>query len=519
VLDSAGSQYLEVGPTLYTHTAINVDGATDRHWTLLTLRPTAEIVPEADRAPTILGIIALVTIIIGLVGTGLLTRQFTHSIDVFAGATQRFAEGDFTARVDETGQDELGQLAHTFNEMAGAVQQRGAEVRASAARYRLLFDSAPDGVSVLDTEGHLVNCNQETPLLFGRAKEELIGQHIAKVMGPALADEMELFQREFPKLRNLEVTGAEFSHVRADGDTIEIWRKAIPLTDAENNFTGVLVYDRDITERKQAEDRIKTYATRMAQTSHELALSRKKAEDATKLKSEFMATMSHELRTRLNAIIGYCQILLAGIAGELTEKQHDFHERILLNGRNLLNLINDILDLSKIEAGRLDLVKQPFVVQTWLDEAIAQVQSLADAKDLDLQVVLDDRMPKVIVGDADRLNQIALNLLSNAIKFTTEGHVKLHVQKQRDTWQLVVSDTGVGIPPHAQEYIFDEFRQIDGSTRRKHGGTGLGLAIVRNLALMMGGNVRVQSELDKGSMFTVLLPLVVEEPTHVVSEL
>ncbi len=263
---------------------------------------------------------------------------------------------------------------------------------------------------------------------------------------------------------------------------------------------------------QQRQDELRERTTRLAKTSHDLAVSNKKAEDATRLKSEFLATMSHELRTPLNAIIGYTQILLGGMAGPLNEKQHDFHDRLLLNGKNLLKLIDDILDISKIEAGRLDLIKQPITLQTWLDQIVAQTKGLADAKGLDFQVSLDDRLPDVVVGDSDRLKQIVLNLLSNAFKFTAEGYVRLEVRRQSShTWALVVSDTGQGIPAHAQEYIFDEFRQVDGTTQRQHGGTGLGLAIVRNLSLMMAGNVRVQSELGKGSTFTVLLPLVTED--------
>ncbi len=267
-------------------------------------------------------------------------------------------------------------------------------------------------------------------------------------------------------------------------------------------------------EERTAELRERT--VRLEKTTQELALSNKKAEEATRLKSEFLATMSHELRTPLNAIIGYAQILLGGMAGPLNQKQHDFHERLLLNGKNLLKLIDDILDISKIEAGRLDLIKQPITLQTWLDQIVAQMRGLADQKGLEFQVALDDRLPTVLVGDADRLKQIVVNLLSNAFKFTDTGYVRLEVRRQSEhTWALAVSDTGAGIPAHAQEYIFDEFRQVDGTTQRQHGGTGLGLAIVRNLTLMMAGNVRVQSELGKGSTFTVLLPLVTENTAAV----
>jgi signal transduction histidine kinase len=173
-------------------------------------------------------------------------------------------------------------------------------------------------------------------------------------------------------------------------------------------------------------------------------------------------------------------------------------------------LINDVLDLSKIEAGRMEILRNPFEVCKWLSDIVYQVRGTAEEKGLALDVTLDGQLPEIIVGDPDRLRQIVLNLLSNAVKFTEKGAVELAVSRpSRDTWALEVRDTGIGIPPHAQEYIFDEFRQVDGTSMRKYGGTGLGLAIVRNLTLMMGGSVRVESTVGKGSTFTIVLPLVV----------
>jgi signal transduction histidine kinase len=270
----------------------------------------------------------------------------------------------------------------------------------------------------------------------------------------------------------------------------------------------------DSLEQKVEErtSELQAQATRLVQANRELAVARKQAEDATRLKSEFLSTMSHELRTPLSAINGYTQIMLAGMAGNFNNEQLGYLNRIWSNGKHLLGLINDVLDLAKIEAGRIEVVKEPLVVRDWLDEITDQIQGLAEQKNLNFEVVLDERMPRMIVGDAARLKQIALNLLSNAIKFTNAGSVKLIVRNQgRHRWELVVSDTGIGIPSHAQEYIFDEFRQVDGTSRRKHGGTGLGLTIVRNLCLMMGGNIRVTSQVGKGSTFTVLLPLDVVE--------
>jgi signal transduction histidine kinase len=224
-----------------------------------------------------------------------------------------------------------------------------------------------------------------------------------------------------------------------------------------------------------------------------------------------MATMSHELRTPLNAIIGYTEIQLAGITGPLNPKQQAHQERVLANAEHLLNLINEILDLAKVEAGRLKLLQEPFPVKTWLGDVVQQVQGLADDKKLRLESIVDPHLPDMLIGDVGRLKQIVINLLSNAIKFTDVGLVEIKLaRKDAETWTIKVTDTGVGIPAHALEYIFDEFQQVDGSSRRGYGGTGLGLAIVRKLAILMGGNIRVKSQVGFGSAFTVILPLLTE---------
>ena len=253
----------------------------------------------------------------------------------------------------------------------------------------------------------------------------------------------------------------------------------------------------------------------LTQVNTDLEAARAKAEQATRLKSQFLSTMSHELRTPLNAIIGYTDIQLAGMVGPINEEQMDYLQRVLANGEHLLQLINDVLDLSKIEAGRMDIQAKPFGLRDWIDGVVQLNRVLAEDKNLKLEVEVDEQLPNTIVGDAGRLKQIAINLLSNAIKFTDAGQVKIAVSANgQSTWQLAVSDTGAGIPPHLQEAIFEEFRQVDGAYDRKNGGTGLGLAIVSKLAQAMGGTVRVSSEVARGSTFTVTLPLIAVSETE-----
>ena len=182
--------------------------------------------------------------------------------------------------------------------------------------------------------------------------------------------------------------------------------------------------------------------------------------------------------------------------------------RIFANGRHLLSLINNLLDLAKIESGQTELIIEPFNLREMMDEVEQQTQGLAAQKGLKYEMSVDADLPEIVSGDRDRIKQIIINLVSNAIKFTETGAVTLKANKaDNGSWKLAVNDTGVGIPAHALEYIFDEFRQADQSSTRKFGGTGLGLAIVKNLATIMNGSVKAESTVDQGSTFTVTLPL------------
>lgn len=239
---------------------------------------------------------------------------------------------------------------------------------------------------------------------------------------------------------------------------------------------------------------------------------RKRAEQAAlaanQMKSMFLANMSHELRTPLNAIIGFTDVMLLGMLGDpLTDRQRDQMTRVRDNSVRLLALINDILDLSRIEAGRVELVKKPVDVPKLVHNISAQMQSLATQKNLTFTTTLAPDVPATILADEKRLEQIIVNLLSNAFKFTKVGSISLNVQRKDSVWQIAVSDTGIGIPVHAQDKIFDAFQQVDGSSTREYGGTGLGLAITRDLVRLMDGQIQVQSKRNEGTTFTVTLPL------------
>ncbi|MBI5960100.1 MAG: PAS domain-containing protein [Chloroflexi bacterium] len=386
----------------------------------------------------------------------------------------------------------------------------------SVYRYRLMdivpiarhivMDNISEAIMILDKQNRIVDINPAALRIVGlTSPTQVIGKLVRELIDqPAL----------IAQYQNVEEARAEIALGPNQQQERHFEMVITPLRNRHEELSGRMFVLHEVTELKHAAEQIRAQNEALLNTNRELEVARSQAEEASRLKSEFLATMSHELRTPLNSVIGYADFILAMLAENLTDKQHDYLERIMSNGERLLALINDILDLSKIEAGHLDLHIQPFLLKEMLDGLQARMQSLADQKNLDLETIFDLTLPVMIKGDQKRLEQILTNLVGNAIRFTEKGQVKVCLNRVEGTqWNMVVSDTGVGIPPHALEFIFDEFRQVDGSYQREHGGTGLGLAIVRKLAVMMGGTVRVESEVGKGSTFTVQLPLLEPEPT------
>jgi signal transduction histidine kinase/HAMP domain-containing protein len=250
-------------------------------------------------------------------------------------------------------------------------------------------------------------------------------------------------------------------------------------------------------------------AIQNARLFRELEQKSREVEAASRHKSEFLANMSHELRTPLNAVLGYAELIQDGIYGEVPAKMQNVLERIEQNGRHLLGLINDVLDLSKIEAGQLKLENADYALRDVVQTVQATTESLAAAKKLKLRIELPDVLPPAR-GDERRIAQVLLNLVGNAIKFAEAGEVIVSVAVDDTTFEIAVTDTGPGIPADEQQKIFEEFHQIDSSATRKKGGTGLGLAISKRIVELHGGRIWVESELGRGSSFRFVIPIQVE---------
>jgi PAS domain S-box-containing protein len=305
----------------------------------------------------------------------------------------------------------------------------------------------------------------------------------------------------------------EYRIVRADGDIRWIRDRAFPVRDAAGEIYRVAGIAEDITERKEADDALRraheSLEEKVGERTQELTEANVKLRDLDRLKSEFLANMSHELRTPLNAIIGFSELMHDGKAGgPVSAEQKEYLGDILSSATHLLQLINDVLDLSKVEAGRMEVLKSTIRIEEIISEVTQNVAPIMSVKGLKLIREIPAELPP-IVTDRRKLLQILLNLASNAVKFTDHGEVRIRCRTMSGTMELSVSDTGIGIKPEELPLLFQPFSQIDGSLRKRHEGTGLGLYLSERLANLLGGDLTVESEYGKGSTFTITLPLAV----------
>jgi signal transduction histidine kinase len=279
---------------------------------------------------------------------------------------------------------------------------------------------------------------------------------------------------------------------RRDGTTVDVALTLSPVCDRNGTVIGLSSVTRDITARKQLEAELRT------------ALEEARAANAAK--SQFLAMMSHELRTPLQAVLGYSEFLLADPAGTFTAEQREDLTYIQQGGQRMLTLINQLLDLSRLEAGRLDVAHKPVDLAPIVEQVRQDVAPQVNKQGLVLRIALPTNLPPVD-GDAERLRQILLNLVGNAVKFTEHGSVTIGAVATEDEVSVTVTDTGIGIAPDSLPQLFEAFRQVDSRLVRRHGGAGLGLAIAQKLAELMGGQITVHSELGVGSTFTLSVPV------------
>ncbi|MEB3220025.1 MAG: PAS domain S-box protein [Nostocales cyanobacterium 94392] len=361
-------------------------------------------------------------------------------------------------------------------------------LKQSEAQFRAIFERSSMGICLVDIKGRIVDINPALCKMLRYNFHELSQKNFTNYICFEKSD-LELYKQLIAgKIERLEI---ERKLLHKDGGTV--WTHLSISLIVHNNgkpkfFLAII---EDISERKE--------------TEIELRKSKEAAEVASRAKSEFLATMSHELRTPLNAIMGLSQLLQQEIIGSINDKQKEYIDCIYSSGLHLLELINDILDLSKVEAGKEELSLISLQVEDLCNYVISTVRERAEEKGLQLNCSIDQRAESCI-ADERRIKQMLLNLLTNAIKFTSVGSVSLQVMKMPQGIAFRVCDTGIGIKPHQFQYLFEPFTQLDSRLNRQYEGTGLGLALTRKLARLHGGDVTVESNFGKGSRFTLFIP-------------
>jgi two-component system sensor histidine kinase/response regulator len=366
-------------------------------------------------------------------------------------------------------------------------KQAEESMRKSEKKYRTIFELSPEAILLLDEKGDILEVNARIHDSLSYNPQEVLGKNLMEL--PYLPEESKAIIKEkfSERMTGKKVPPYELEFTSRDGKRLIGRVIGTSIEDGNSGTRQDLVMISDITESKRAQEA--------------LLLAKQEAEAANVAKSEFLANMSHEIRTPMNAIIGMTDLALDS---QLTTEQREYLQTVKASGDSLLTLINDILDLSKIESRKLELDLVDFNLRDTVGDTLKTLAVRADEKRLELACRILPDVPEVLVGDPGRLRQILMNLAGNAIKFTERGEVVMRVERESETEDKIclhftVSDTGLGIPVEKQRLIFEPFVQVDGSTTRKYGGTGLGLTITRHLVEMMGGEIRVESREGKGT--------------------
>ena len=360
------------------------------------------------------------------------------------------------------------------------------------ARFRQIVENATDLIYRADLNGRITYANPAVLRVLGYEEKDVLGKYYLELAAPEMRHKIKrTYEHQF--VRKTPITYHEFPAISTDG--LEIWfGQNVQLIFAGDKVIGFQALARDITAIKQAQDALR--------------LARDQALEASRIKSQLLSKVSHELRTPLGGILGYAELLRDDTFGELNSGQRKAAMEIIESVNYLTNMVNELLDEAQIQASTAILQETTFSTSALLKQSTSGMEILANKKGIQLHTSLDPDLPPELFGDERRLRQVIINLVGNAIKFTKAGSV--HVQFLRPTsehWEIQVQDSGMGIPKEAQSYIFEPFRQVNSAVTRDNRGIGLGLSITKQIVEIMGGRIVLESEVGKGSTFTILLPM------------
>jgi len=417
-----------------------------------------------------------------------------------------------------------------LEEQNSVLEAQRKELDKVSSYNRSLLEASIDPLVTIGPDGKLMDVNRSTEVVTGRTRMELVSTDFSDYFTePERAKEG--YQQVF---REGIVRDYELAIRHADGHITPVLYNASVYRDNTGQVIGIFAAARDISERKQTEHEVQTMnkeltrrterlsianseleaqkrelsaqASELTEQNVELEMQKKQLDESNRLKTSFLSNMSHELRTPLNSVIALSGVLNRRLSGKVPEEEHSYLDVIERNGKQLLSLINDILDLSRIEAGREEIEINRFNVSELINEVVELINPQASQKNINLRYIPGKDISP-IKSDYIKCRHILQNIIANAVKFTEEGGVEISTKEDAESIRISVNDTGIGIDQDQIPHIFDEFRQADGSNSRKYGGTGLGLAIAKKYAEMLGGNIEVKSIRGKGSKFTLNLPL------------
>ncbi|VVB87199.1 Methanogenesis regulatory histidine kinase FilI [uncultured archaeon] len=434
-------------------------------------------------------IISAWTFILAIIIGAYISNSLSKPIVRLKAASVEIGKGNLDTTTDIRSGNEIGDLAHSFNRMAADLKKNNVEITSAKNFLDSILKSMADMLIILEVDKTIKAANPAVFNILGYKENELIGKPVGMIL-----EDKELFIRsEMDNLiKKRYITGLEKTCVSKDGIKIPVYFSGSVMREG-SEIHGIVCVAQDIREHKLVEA---------------ISLENERLMLASKAKSEFLANMSHELRTPLNVIIGFSELLTQNACGGMKEKQVHYVENIHTSGKHLLSLINDILDLSKVEAGKMELSIEKVSVPEIIIMALDLIKERAAKHNVILEKELDPQLD-IIETDSLRLKQILFNLLSNAVKFSKAegGTITISAKREENMAKFSVSDMGIGMQEEDMDKLFKKFEQLDVSISKSYGGTGLGLAISKKLVEMQGGSIMAESRYGEGSTFTFFLPI------------